>query len=279
MTKLAEKTEIKTAVNHYCKVKGISKNELATQLNISASTLSSIENENWKSIDQKMWQKIWNKVGRINDLKIFHTKDFKAVEDLCTFSRNNFFMTGLIADTGMGKTTALTSYSHRTKETFYVSYDKTMKPRQFFAALLKEMSIQFDGSINEMVNRIADELNVMESPLVIIDEAGKITHTMIVYLQVLKDKTPLSCGYVLAGMPYFKTNLIKFANKQKEGYAEFYRRVNLWHELEGLSGNDIVFICTESGITNQDDQKQFRHKRRFGDLANEILLKKLNARN
>lgn len=279
MTKLAEKTEIKEAINHYCQAKGISKNELATQLNVSSATLSNIENNNWKSIDQKMWQKIWNKVGRPNDLQVFQTNDFKAIEELCNFSRENFFMTGLVADTGMGKTTALKTYSHRSKNTFYLSYDKTMRPRQFFASLLKEMAIQFEGNINEMVNRIADELNVMESPLIIIDEAGKITHTMILYLQVLKDKTHLSCGYVLAGMPYFKTNLIKLTNKQREGYAEFYRRINLWHNLEGLSRDEIKFICSQSGLTTLDQQRDFYGKKRFGDLVNALLLQKLTMQN
>ncbi|MHB8207786.1 AAA family ATPase [Mucilaginibacter sp.] len=273
MAKLVEKTEIKTAVNSYCRAKGISKNELATQLNISAATLSNIENDNWKSIDAKMWQKIWNKVGYLNSVQTFVTNDFKAVERLCSFTRNNSFMTGLIADTGMGKTTALTSYSHRSKNTFYVSYDKTMKPRQFFAALLKEMAIQFEGNINEMVNRISDELNVMDSPLIIIDEAGKITHTMILYLQVLKDKTYLSCGIVLAGMPYFKSNLIKLSNKQREGYAEFYRRINLWHELEGLTRDEIKEICNHSGIKSADLQREFLNQKRFGNLVNSLLIK------
>ncbi|HEK20680.1 AAA family ATPase [Mucilaginibacter sp.] len=279
MTKLAEKSEIKTAVNRYCKAKGISKNELATLLEISAATLSNIETEKWDSIDPKMWQKIWNKVGRLNDVTIFKTKDCKAIEDMCLTARKNYLMIGLIADTGMGKTTALTSYSHRTKHTYFISFDKTMRPKQFFAALLKEMAIPFNGNINEMVNRIADELNVMESPLIIIDEAGKLTDMMILYLQVLKDKTQLGCGFILAGMPYFKTKLIKLANKQKEGYAEFLRRVNIWHELEGLNRDEIKFICEQSGVTAPDLQREFLNKKRFGDLVNALLLKRLTNQN
>ncbi len=279
MTKLAEKSEIKTAVKVYCKAKGISQNELATQLEISPATLSKIENDKWDNIDAKMWQKIWNKVGYLNSAQTINTKDFAAIQQICTFARGNAFMAGLTADTGMGKTTSLMNYSHVTKNTFYVSYDKTMRPRHFFAALLKEMAIQFEGNVNEMVSRIADELNVMDTPLIIIDEAGKITHTMILYLQVLKDKTHLACGYVLAGMPYFKTNLIKLTNKQKEGYGEFYRRINLWHELEGLSRDEIKFICNESGVTSTDQQREFLNKKRFGDLVNALLLKRLTDHN
>jgi DNA transposition AAA+ family ATPase len=274
MTKLAEKSEIKDAINSYCTAKGLSKNELATQLSVSPATLSNIENENWKNIDQRMWQKIWNKVGRSKTVQLFQTKDFIATEKACQFARNNSLMIGLIADTDMGKTTTLLNYSHR-KNTFYISFDKTMRPRQFFAALLKEMGIAFEGNINEMVNRIADELIVLDSPLIIVDEAGKITHTMILYLQVLKDKTHQTCGYVLAGMPYFKSNLIKLSNKQREGYAEFLRRVNLWQTLEGLTRDEIKYICEQHGITGPDQQREFYNKKRFGDLVNALLLERL----
>jgi DNA transposition AAA+ family ATPase len=278
MTNLAEKSEIKTAINSYCIAKGLSKNELATQLSVSPATLSNIENDNWKNIDQRMWQKIWNKVGRSKSVQLFQTKDFIATQKACQFARDNSLMIGLIADTGMGKTTTLLNYSHR-KNTFYISFDKTMRPRQFFAALLKEMGIAFEGNINEMVNRIADELIVLDTPLIIVDEAGKITHTMILYLQVLKDKTFNACGYVLAGMPYFKSNLIKLSNKQKEGYAEFYRRVNVWQALEGLTRDEIKYICDEHGITDADQQREFYNKKRFGDLVNALLLQSLTKNN
>ena len=187
-------------------------------------------------------------------------------------------MIGITGDTGTGKTTALTTFATR-KNVFYVSYDKTMKPKQFFTALLREMGIDFDGSINEMVNRIAEELNTIASTLVIIDEAGKITHTMILYLHVLRDKTVKNCGIVLGGMPYFKANLLKLSNKQKEGYAEFYRRVNIWHNLTGLSRTEIKSICEASGITEPETIRDMQANKRFGDLQNAILLHNLQLTN
>ena len=180
-------------------------------------------------------------------------------------------MIGLVADTGVGKTRALTAFSLN-KNVFYVAYDKTMAPKHFFIALLREMGISFEGNVNDMVNRIADELNVLNNPLLIIDEAGKLTHAMILYLHVLRDKTAKNCGIVLGGMPYFKSNLVKFSNKQKEGYAEFYRRVNLWQTLEGLTTSEITYICQQYGVTDPETIRDMRGKKRFADLQNAILL-------
>ena len=269
-----EKNKIKAAINAYCDAKGISKNELAIQIPVSPATLSKIEQDNWESINEKLWRKIGLKVLNTSKPELFETNDFKSCLNACEIARKNRFMVGLTGDTGTGKTTALETVAMG-KNTFYVPYDKTMKPKQFFVSLLREMGIAFDGSINEMVNRIAEELNVMNSPLLIIDEAGKITHTMILYLHVLRDKTIKNCGIVLGGMPYFKSNLIKFSNKQKEGYAEFLRRINVWHSLKGLSRAEIQIICIEHGITDTEIIKSLQAKKLFGELYNAILLYQL----
>ncbi|MEO7488821.1 MAG: ATP-binding protein [Ferruginibacter sp.] len=271
MTNLPEKEQIREAINTYCKMKGVSKNEFGTLASVSSTTLSHIEHRKWENIDPKLWRKIWNKVNDINAISLVSTADFKTCENVCKSAQRNHFMIGLIADTGMGKTTALTAYSIR-KNVFYVVYDKTMSPKHFFMALLKEMAISFEGNINEMVNRIADELNVLDNPLLIIDESGKLTHTMILYLHVLRDKTLKNCGIVLAGMPYFKSNMAKFSSKGKEGFAEFNRRINLWQELRGLSRPEIAFICTNQGVSDADIIREMQTKKRFGDLYNEILL-------
>lgn len=214
----------------------------------------------------------------ISKVNLFSTTDYISTVNICNTARDHKLMIGITADTGMGKTTGLKQCSIQ-NNTFYVAYDKTMKPKQFFIALLKEMAIDFDGSLNEMVYLIADELNKKDNPLVIIDEAGKITHSMILYLHVLRDKTIDNCGFVLAGMPYFKSNLLKLSNKQREGYAEFYRRVNLWHTLEGLSRSEIDYICSQYNITKPEQLKELRLLKRFGDLVNAILLQQIIINN
>jgi len=276
MTNLPQKEQIRNAINEYCIAKGLSKNELATQAGVSSATLSNIENRKWDDINDKLWRKVWNKVSDVNAISLVRTGDYTTCEKVCASAKKNHFMIALMADTGMGKTTALNAYSIR-KNVFYIVYDKTMAPKHFFIALLREMGISFEGNINEMVNRIADELNMIENPLIIIDECGKLTHTMILYLHVLRDKTIKNCGIVLAGMPYFQKNMAKFSNKGKEGFAEFNRRINLWQELKGLSRSEIEFICNSYGIDDNDTIKEMQGKKRFGDLYNEILLYNLQT--
>lgn len=76
-------------------------------------------------------------------------------------------------------------------------------------------------------------------------------------------------------MPYFKDNMKKFAAKEKEGYAEFLRRINLWHTFVGLQPKEIDEICRANGINSPERIKELKRNKRFGDLMNEIYLEKV----
>ncbi len=266
--------QVREAVAEMCREKGITKAEFAVKCGIDIMTLGALEHKKFDNVDKGDIIRIWNFCNRNNVAKLFNTTDFVATFHLCDKARRHRLMIGLTADTGMGKTTALSAYS-RGRNVFYVSYDKTMNPRQFFSALLRELSYPFDGTLNDMINRASEELNRLENPLLIIDEAGKLGQSMILYLQVLRDKTKENCGIILSGMPYFKENLQRLSIREKEGYAEFLRRINLWHQFEGLQPCEIEEICQASGIEEPAKIKELKRKRRFGDLMNEIYLEKI----
>ncbi len=272
MTNL-QKQQVQKSIPAYCQIKGISSNELATKVGVSPATISHMKNGIWDNIDNKLWKKVWHVVNPETLAGIFQTTDCKSVFDLCDKAKKNSFMIGLLANTGMGKTTSCKAVAIQ-PNVFYYYIDKTVTPRIFLKGLLREMGIAFEGNLNEMLCRIADELNTLPDPLLILDECAKMGDNMILILHSLRDKTMQNCGIVLAGMPDFKNTLIKNVNKQKTGYGEFFRRVQLWHELKGLTTDEINYVLVQHGITEKDAQRDFRKLTRFGDLMNEINLYK-----
>ncbi len=207
----------------------------------------------------------------VNKNELYNTKDLQSVIDQCEMTCRHKLMTGLTADTGMGKTTSLRAYASR-KNVFMVTVDKTMNAKRFFLKIANVLGVAFDGNIHDVMLKIASRLNEMENPLLIIDEAGKLNHVMMLYMHDLREYTRGNCGILLAGMPYFKSRLAMFAEKQKEGCSEFMRRINVWHELTGLSRKETEYICKSEGI-----ESGFRdyYGLRFGDLMNKILLDKI----
>ena len=203
--------------------------------------------------------------------QLFNTIDFEAACKACETAQKHRLMIGLIGDTGTGKTTSVTEYAKR-PNVVKVTYEKSMNPKLFFMKLLQEMRIDFEGSIYALINRAASGFNEMESPLLIVDEVGKMPYTLFLHLHDFREKTKETTGIVLAGMPYFKSNLQKYANKGKEGCSEFLRRINLWHTLEELKRSEIQNVCQANGIQSPE---RFYGKRRFGDLMNAICLEKI----
>lgn len=206
-----------------------------------------------------------------NKMELYNTKDLESVFKQCEKTRKHKLMTGLTADTGMGKTTSLKMYS-RQENVFLVTVDKTMNAKGLLQRILEAMNIKFYDDAHSVMRKIANELNSRNNPLLIIDEAGKLNHVMMLYLHDIREYTKENCGILLAGMPYFKSRLVKFSQKQKEGCSEFLRRINIWHELTGLSKKEIEYICQSEGI--KGDFREY-YGLRFGDLMNKILLDKI----
>lgn len=276
MANVNETTErreaLQAAIKDYCQARGLTYAEFARRMGVGEAVIMSILHGRWHAVSVKKVSYLYNKVKSAT--QVFKTNDCAAVFETCNKARKRHLMAGLLADTGMGKTTALTAYA-ASKNTFYVCYDKSMNAKQFFASLLKEMGVGFDGSVHDTINTICSEVNALEEPLIIIDEAGKIPHQILMHLHSLRDKTNRNCGIVLAGMPYFQTNLIKKVEKGIEGYGEFYRRINLWNTLEGLTRNEMEAICKQYGITDESRIRELRANKRFGDLVNAIVLEQI----
>ena len=77
-------------------------------------------------------------------------------------------------------------------------------------------------------------------------------------------------------MYYFKFNLKKDVTRQKEGAAEFFRRVNLWLELQRPTRGEIKEVCEVYGVTDTDTVRAMQQYQDFGSLTNALLLEKLH---
>jgi len=104
---------------------------------------------------------------RIIDLKLIRTANFDTVQELCTDAATRHRMVGLIGYTGAGKTTALKQFYLSEPEVYYVKCKNIMNRKQFFASILKELGANVGGTVFDMVNRIVDEFNTKENPLLI----------------------------------------------------------------------------------------------------------------
>lgn len=272
---LKQKTKIKDSVNTFCAKKEISKNDLSTMVDVSPATLSNLENERWDMLKDSMLAKIYRYV-KPSDWNIIRTANLATVQLMCADAQINNKMLGLIGYTGAGKTTALKDYYHKQGKVYYMVGKKSMRPKRFFSNLLQQMGVSYLGTIGDMIDRIALEFNKQPNSLLLIDEAGKLDQTMFMYLHDLRDETIDTTGILLAGVEYFKSNLDRAVEKQKQGMPEFMGRINAWQELGSPNKNEARAICEANGVTDQDLMLNFINVKDLRQLSNQIINVRMN---
>ena len=259
---------LRAAVADYCRRKGVSKAALAKSIGINGATLSNIEH-NWDSVSEEMRLRVWNYV-RPTEWQAVNTTNFRTVFAVCEEARAKGRMLGIIGSTGYGKTTALRAFEQDNKQVYYLTCQKSMRAKQFFQKMLQTMGVYATGNIYELIERIAAELNTQAQPLVLIDEAGKLTPMLIQYLHDLRNLTEGHAGLVLAGVEYFKTNLEKAVLRQKEGMPEFFDRIAAWEFLATPTAAEKRNVCHANGLTDLEAVKQACKVSNYRALANSI---------
>ena len=264
---------VRDAVNAYCQAKGISKSDLARRISVSPAVLSNLENGKWESIAQEMLLRIYNVVRpTTSQWAEVGTINYNTVAAVCEEARRYGRMQAIIGGAGYGKTTALRAFERKQKNVYYLACQKSMKPRQFFLELLQTMGLHGTGlTLYEMIRRVADTLNVQDAPLLVIDEAGKLTQTLLLHLHDLRNATEHRAGLVLAGVDYFKGNLEKAVAREKEGMPEFFSRVAAWEVLEAPTAAECRAVCQANGLNNPEQIKTVCRARNYRTLASSII--------
>lgn len=260
---------LRDAVNAYCQAKGISKSALAGILGIAPAVLSNLE-AGKENISAEMQRRIYNVVQPVDCLEV-GTTNYNTVLAVCDEARQYSRMQAVIGDAGYGKSTALRAYERTHAGVYYVVCQKSMRPKQFFMELLQKMGLPMEGSLFELVSRIAAKLNVQAAPLVLIDEAGKLSPPLLMYLVDLYNMTERRAGIVLAGVGYFKTNLDKAVARGREGMPELYSRIAAWEELGAPTGSEKRAVCEAHGLTDPNRVKVVCRARNYRDLTNGII--------
>lgn len=131
---------------------------------------------------------------------------------------------------GIGKSYAAVEYARAGKNVFYVDCSEFPSKGDFISCLAGQFGLEKTGSYNKLWREVTNELLLLDSPLLILDEFGDCADAVVTLMKGLYNKANagdrIMLGCYFMGADNLQKNLIDGRRTKKPSYAEFWSRFN-----------------------------------------------------
>ena len=249
-----EKKQISEQLRAYCEQKG-SQNKAAASLNgVSSATVSKILSGQWGTIADDMWRSIAGQIGAgktAEGWQLVPTRAYKTMTFTLESAQRDALVMGVIGEAGSGKTEAIKTYTTGGRNVYHLVCSEYWNRRTFMAKVLQTMGVTYSGStVADMMDTIVDTLKRKESPLIVLDEADKLSDQVLYFFISLYNQLEGHCGIIMTATRYLKARIEKGVRLNRKGYAEIFSRIGRkFVELPLLNSEDVAAVCVANGIT------------------------------
>lgn len=254
---IKEKDQIRENLRVYT-ARYASQNKASSSLkSVSVAVISKVLNGKYDNISDEMWRNIASQVARVKETgwQIVETPAYQEIQYALDDAQRWRNVTWVVGEAGCGKTTTAHLYTDKNRDVFYILCSEDMKKGDFVREIAQKAGIRTEGhNIREAWSLILDDIIQMERPLLIFDEADKLTEPVFHYFISMYNKLEDKCGIVFMSTDYIKRRIERGLRYRKPGYKEFYSRIGRkYFELEETTANDVYSICVANGV--QDKKK------------------------
>lgn len=254
---IKEKDQIRENLRVYTS-RYASQNKASSSLkSVSVAVISKVLNGKYDNISDEMWRNIASQVARVKETgwQIVETPAYQEIQYALDDAQRWRNVTWVVGEAGCGKTTTAHLYTDKNRDVFYILCSEDMKKGDFVREIAQKVGIRTEGhNIREAWSLILDDIIQMEQPLLVFDEADKLTEPVFHYFISMYNKLEDKCGIVFLSTDYIKRRIERGLRYQKPGYKEFYSRIGRkYFELEETTANDVYSICVANGV--QDKKK------------------------
>jgi DNA transposition AAA+ family ATPase len=253
---LIKKEQITNKLRSYCE-RYDSQNKAAQSLKgVSSATISQALNQNHELISDDMWRNIASQIG-YRDAKwtAVETRDFRLIKAFLADSQENALVLALTGAAGSGKTFAMRHYTENNKRVYMLGCSEFWNRKQFLSELLMTMGKDSNGyTIQEMMIEVVRTLKTTDRPLLILDEADKLSNQVMFFFITIYNQLEEECGIVLAATNHLEKRLREGVKFNRKGYNEIWSRIGRkCIELKGVGAADIAAVCEANGVTSKTD--------------------------
>lgn len=248
-----QKQQICDQLRAYVEQKG-SGNKAANSLNgVSSATISKVLTGKWETIADDMWRSIAAQTGsaEAKGWQLVPTRAYKAMTFALENAQRDSLVMAVIGEAGSGKTEAIKNYTAGGRNVYHLVCSEYWNRRTFMAKVLQSMGVTYSGNtVADMMETIVDTLKRKESPLIVLDEADKLSDQVLYFFISLYNQLEDHCGIIMTATKYLRARIEKGLRLNRKGYAEIFSRIGRkFVELPLLNSEDVAAVCVANGVS------------------------------
>ena len=160
----------------------------------------------------------------------------------------------MVGGAGCGKTEAIKTYTAANRNVYHLCCSEYWNRKHFLTELLRSLGIEATGTVTEMMFDAIQALKKKDAPLVILDEADKLSDQVLYFFISIYNQLEDHCGILLCATDYLEKRIKRGVRNSRKGYREIYSRVG--RKFIGLplaNTKDVMAICNANGVTDRSD--------------------------
>ncbi len=251
-----KKQQIANALRVYCE-RYESQNKAANSMRkVSSATVSQMLNGNWELIKDEMWRNVATQIGyRDERWEAVETGDYRRLTALLGDVKENSLVMAVTGNAGTGKTFACKQFVAKNRRSYMLCCNEYWNRKLFLTELLAALGRDYSGySVGEMMAEAVRMLKTQDRPLLILDEADKLSDHVLYFFITLYNHLEDECGIVLCATNHLEKCIVRGVKANKRGYAEIWSRLGRkCVPLKGVSAADVAAVCEANGISAARD--------------------------
>lgn len=248
-----QKQQISEQLRAYVEQKGSGNKAAASMNGVSSATVSKVLSGKWDTISDDMWRSIAAQCGhKTEGWRLVETRAYKAMTFTLENAQRDSLVMAVIGEAGSGKTEAIKNYAAGGRNVYHLVCSEYWNRRTFMAKVLQSMGEIYSGTtVADMMDAIVDTLKRKESPLIVLDEADKLSDQVLYFFISLYNQLEGRCGIIMTATRYLRARIEKGLRLNRKGYAEIYSRIGRkFVELPLHNSEDVAAVCAANGVTD-----------------------------
>lgn len=248
-----QKQQISDQLRAYVEQKGSGNKAAASMNGVSSATISKVLAGKWETISEDMWRSIAAQTGhKAEGWQLVPTRAYKAMTFALENAQRDSLVMAVIGEAGSGKTEAIKNYTAEGRNVYHLVCSEYWNRRTFMAKLLQNMGAVVSGTtVSDMMDNIVDTLKRKEQPLIVLDEADKLSDQVLYFFISLYNQLEDHCGIIMTATKYLRARIEKGLRLNRKGYAEIFSRIGRkFVELPLLNSEDVAAVCVANGVSD-----------------------------